>query len=73
MPFMKTAIESTKLGAIIVIYQNLYTRRLIQQLEKGYEKRLLILEAERLKKEREERLLKLHMKRQIEDNNKFYK
>ncbi|MCX6150119.1 MAG: response regulator [Ignavibacteriales bacterium] len=55
----ETAIESTKLGAYSYIPKPFTPEELLQQLEKGYEKRLLILEAERLKKEREERLLEV--------------
>jgi two-component system phosphate regulon sensor histidine kinase PhoR len=54
-----TAIESTKLGAYSYIPKPFTPEELIQQLERGYEKRLMILEAERLKKEREERLLEV--------------
>lgn len=55
----ETAIESTKLGAYSYIPKPFTPEELLQQLEKGYERRLLILEAERLKKEREERLLEV--------------
>jgi two-component system, OmpR family, phosphate regulon sensor histidine kinase PhoR len=55
----ETAIESTKLGAYSYIPKPFTPEELLQQLEKGYEKRLLILEAERLKKEREERMLEV--------------
>ena len=54
-----TAIESTKLGAYSYIPKPFTPEELIHQLERGYEKRLMILEAERLKKEREERLLEV--------------
>jgi len=55
----ETAIESTKLGAYSYIPKPFTPEELLQQLQKGYERRLLILEAERLKKEREERLLEV--------------
>jgi signal transduction histidine kinase len=54
-----TAIESTKLGAYSYIPKPFTPEELLLQLRKGYEKRLLILEAERLRKEREERLLEI--------------
>lgn len=54
-----TAIESTKLGAYSYIPKPFTPEELLQQLRRGYEKRLLILEADRLKKEREERLLEI--------------
>ncbi|HEX2963561.1 MAG TPA: ATP-binding protein [Ignavibacteriales bacterium] len=54
-----TAIESTKLGAYSYIPKPFTPDELLLQLRKGYEKRLLILEAERLRKEREERLLEI--------------
>jgi DNA-binding response OmpR family regulator len=55
----ETAIESTKLGAYSYIPKPFTPEELLFQLKKGYEKRLLILEAEKLKKEREERLLEI--------------
>lgn len=55
----ETAIESTKLGAYSYIPKPFTPEELLLQLKKGYEKRLLILEAEKLKKEREERLLEI--------------
>ncbi|HEX2865528.1 MAG TPA: response regulator [Ignavibacteriales bacterium] len=55
----ETAIESTKLGAYSYIPKPFTPEELLLQLRKGYEKRLLILEAERLRKEREERLLEI--------------
>ncbi|MFA5404014.1 MAG: response regulator, partial [Ignavibacteria bacterium] len=54
-----TAIEATKLGAQSYIPKPFTTEELIKHLETGYEKRLLILESERLRKEREERLLEI--------------
>lgn len=55
----ETAIESTKLGAYSYIPKPFTPDELLLQLRKGYEKRLLTLESERLKKEREERLLEI--------------
>ncbi len=55
----ETAIESTKLGAYSYIPKPFTPEELLQQLERGYERRLLILEAEQLKKEREERMLEV--------------
>ncbi|MCX6164539.1 MAG: response regulator [Ignavibacteriae bacterium] len=54
-----TAIEATKLGAQSYIPKPFTTDELLKHLEAGYEKRLLILESERLRKEREERLLEI--------------
>ena len=54
-----TAIEATKLGAFTYIPKPFTPDELLRNLRAGYEKRLLILEAEKLKKEREERLLEL--------------
>jgi two-component system, OmpR family, phosphate regulon sensor histidine kinase PhoR len=54
-----TAIEATKLGAQSYIPKPFTIEELTKHLETGYEKRLLILESERLKKEREERLLEI--------------
>jgi two-component system, OmpR family, phosphate regulon sensor histidine kinase PhoR len=54
-----TAIEATKLGAQSYIPKPFTTDELLKHLETGYEKRLLILESERLRKEREERLLEI--------------
>ena len=55
----ETAIEATKLGAASYIPKPFTPEELISHLESGYEKRLLLLEAERLKREREERLLEI--------------
>ena len=54
-----TAIEATKLGAFTYIPKPFTPDELLRNLRAGYERRLLIIEAERLKKEREERLLEL--------------
>ncbi len=55
----ETAIEATKLGAASYIPKPFTPEELIKQLESGYEKRLLLLEAEKLKREREERMLEV--------------
>jgi PAS domain S-box-containing protein len=55
----ETAIESTKLGADGYMLKPFTSEELIQNIHKGYEKRLLLLETERLKKERTERLLEI--------------
>ncbi|MCE1164417.1 MAG: ATP-binding protein [Bacteroidetes bacterium] len=54
-----TAIEATKLGAFTYIPKPFTPEELLRNLNAGYERRLLTLESERLKKEREERLLEL--------------
>jgi PAS domain S-box-containing protein len=54
-----TAIESTRLGAYSYIPKPFTPDDMIHQVNKGYEQRRLLLESERLKKEREERLLEL--------------
>ena len=54
-----TAIESTKIGAYSYIPKPFTPEELIQNLQKGYQHRLLLVEAERLRKEREERLLEV--------------
>jgi len=55
----ETAIEATKLGAFTYIPKPFSPDELLQNLRAGLERRMLILEAERLKREREERLLEL--------------
>ena len=55
----ETAIESTKKGAYGYIPKPFLPDELLYQLRKGYEKRFLLMEAERWKKEREERLLEV--------------
>ncbi len=55
----ETAIEATRLGAASYIPKPFTPEELIKQLESGYEKRLLLLEAEKLKREREERMLEV--------------
>jgi len=55
----ETAIEATRIGAFGYIPKPFSPEELIQQLNKGYSQRLLLLESEKLKKEREENLLEL--------------
>ena len=55
----ETAIESTKKGAYGYIPKPFLPDELLYQLKKGYEKRHLLMEAEKWKKEREERLLEI--------------
>ena len=55
----ETAIESTKTGAYSYIPKPFTPEELIQNLQQGYAYRLLLVEAERLRKEREERLLEV--------------
>ena len=59
----ETAIEATKLGADGYILKPFSPEELIQQLNKGIEKRKLLLETERLRKEREESLLEVAFER----------
>lgn len=59
----ETAIEATKLGADGYILKPFSPDELIQQLNKGVEKRRLLLETERLRKEREESLLEVAFER----------
>lgn len=54
-----TAIEATRLGAFSYIPKPFTPEELIYQLKQGYQQRTLLLEAERLKKEREEQLLEI--------------
>lgn len=54
-----TAIEATKIGALSYIPKPFSPDELLNNLKTGYEKRLLLLEAEKLRKEREERLLEI--------------
>lgn len=53
----ETAIEATRLGAFNYILKPFTPEDLIHQIEKGYKQRMLLLEAEELRKEREENLL----------------
>lgn len=55
----ETAVESTKLGAYSYIPKPFTPEELLAHLRKGYERRQLILEADQLRKEREERLLEV--------------
>jgi two-component system, OmpR family, phosphate regulon sensor histidine kinase PhoR len=54
-----TAIESTKLGAYGYIPKPFTPEELLRQIQAGYNKRLLLVETERWRKEREERLLEV--------------
>lgn len=54
-----TAVEATKLGAFSYIPKPFSPDELLQQLERGYEKRKFIIEAESLRREREEKLLEV--------------
>ena len=53
----ETAIEATRLGAFNYILKPFTPEDLLHQIEKGYKQRMLLLEAEELRKEREENLL----------------
>lgn len=55
----ETAIESTKIGAHSYIPKPFTPEELLQHLKEGYSKRLIFLEAEKWRKEREERLLEV--------------
>ncbi len=54
-----TAIESTKVGAFSYIPKPFTPEELLDNLQRGYDKRQLTLEAERLRMEREDRLLEI--------------
>jgi len=54
-----TAVEATKLGAFSYIPKPFSPDELLQQLERGCERRKFILDAENLKREREARLLEV--------------
>ncbi|MGE5847628.1 MAG: response regulator, partial [Ignavibacteria bacterium] len=54
-----TAIEAAKLGAYSYIPKPFNPPELLEQLRKGYERRTLLLEAEKWRKERKERLLEV--------------
>ncbi|MFA6598713.1 MAG: response regulator [Ignavibacteriaceae bacterium] len=58
-----TAIQATKLGADGYIPKPFSVEELLQQLELGNKKRLLLLETERLRKDRENRLLEIAFER----------
>lgn len=55
----ETAIESARVGAHSYIPKPFTPEELLQHLHQGYEKRLLLIEAERLRKEREDSLLEV--------------
>lgn len=55
----ETAIESAKLGAFGYIPKPFTPDELLQQIKSGYDKRLLLVETEKWRKEREERLLEV--------------
>lgn len=55
----ETAIESTKLGAYSYIPKPFTPEELLQQLKDGYNRRLVLVESEKWKREREERLLEV--------------
>ncbi|MCE1189158.1 MAG: response regulator [Ignavibacteria bacterium] len=59
----ETAVEATKLGADGYILKPFSPDELINQLNSGIRKRKLLLETERLKKEREESLLEVAFER----------
>lgn len=54
-----TAIEATKLGAQSYIPKPFTPEELIAEIKSGYQKRLLLLEEDKWRKEREERLLEV--------------
>ena len=55
----ETAVESTRLGAHSYIPKPFTPEELLSNLKEGYQKRLINLEAEKWRKEREERLLEV--------------
>lgn len=58
-----TAIQATRLGAFGYILKPFTDDELLHQLNQGLEKRRLLIESERMKKDREERLLELAFER----------
>lgn len=54
-----TAIEATREGAFTYIPKPFSPEELLQNLEQGYKQRVLLQESDKLKKEREEKLLEL--------------
>ena len=54
---INTAIDATKLGAFNYMLKPFAPEELLPQVEKGYKQRKLLLEADLLRKEREENLL----------------
>ncbi|HPO55000.1 MAG TPA: response regulator [Ignavibacteriaceae bacterium] len=59
----ETAIQATKLGADGYIPKPFTSEELLSQLEAGLKKRQLVVEAERLRLDRERRLLEVHFER----------
>ena len=55
----ETAIEATKTGAFGYILKPFSPEEILSRLKEGYAKRLLLLETEKWKREREERLLEV--------------
>jgi PAS domain S-box-containing protein len=55
----ETAIKSTKIGAQSYIPKPFTPEELLQHLKEGYSKRLILLEAEKWQREREDRLLEV--------------
>ena len=55
----ETAIESTKTGAFSYIPKPFFPEELLQHLRKGLDRRILLVETENLKREREMRLLEV--------------
>jgi two-component system, OmpR family, phosphate regulon sensor histidine kinase PhoR len=55
----ETAIEATRLGAFNYILKPFTPDDLIHEIEKGYNQRILLLEAEELRKERQKNLLEI--------------
>ncbi|HPI38961.1 MAG TPA: ATP-binding protein [Ignavibacteriaceae bacterium] len=58
-----TAVQATKMGADGYIPKPFTSEELYHHLENGYKKRKLIIEAERLRQDRERRLLEVHFER----------
>jgi len=58
-----TAVQATKMGADGYIPKPFTSEELYHNLETGYKKRKLIIEAERLREDRERRLLEVHFER----------
>jgi two-component system, OmpR family, phosphate regulon sensor histidine kinase PhoR len=58
-PGFDTATESAKLGAFNYIPKPFTPEELLSNLKQGYDRRLLLLEAEKWKREREESLLEV--------------
>jgi PAS domain S-box-containing protein len=55
----ETAIEATKLGAFSYIPKPFTPEELLENLKEGYQRRQILVEAEKWRKEREERLLEV--------------